>query len=288
MTRPKIDGQADVAAALAGAAVHAETDNRMREARTIAAETTALPLANIRPRPSGDTRRPDPAHVVALAESIAALGLLEPLVIDQAGRLIAGRNRLEALRLLAIVDDAARVAAVVALGGKGALLDQVRDLVPPDWIARPVPCRRLPFDAVADPAAALAAEVAENQQRRDYTAPEIRALADRLRLAGFTERAGRPRKGERALKPALAAVVGRSLPTIERVMRDGETPSTDGVSPDPRAAARKVLERLAKQLPRDAEVLDMKGKAFASCRELAKGMRDLMGAIEEAREELKP
>ncbi len=49
---------------------------------------------------SSDTRPLNPRHVESLAESIAVLGLIEPLVLDNQGRLLAGGHRLEAIRLL--------------------------------------------------------------------------------------------------------------------------------------------------------------------------------------------
>ena len=58
---------------------------------------------------AGDRTRPLRAsHVVALAESIAVLGLLEPLIVDTLGHLLAGAHRLAALRILATADAARR------------------------------------------------------------------------------------------------------------------------------------------------------------------------------------
>ena len=42
------------------------------------------------------------AHVEALAESIAALGLIEPLVVDKQGRLLTGGHQLAAIVQLRI------------------------------------------------------------------------------------------------------------------------------------------------------------------------------------------
>jgi len=58
-----------------------------------------LLLDAIKPR-SQDTRPLNEAHVESLAESIAVLGLIEPLVTDQSGRLLAGGHRLAAIALL--------------------------------------------------------------------------------------------------------------------------------------------------------------------------------------------
>jgi ParB family chromosome partitioning protein len=55
----------------------------------------------------------------------------------------------------------------------------------------------LPFNADEDPELALQIEVAENEQRRDYTSAEVRAIADRLRESGYVDVKGRPKKGKK-------------------------------------------------------------------------------------------
>ena len=82
-----------------------------------------------------------------------------------------------------------------------------------------VPCRVLvDLDAERDPAAALAAEAAENTARKDYTPAEVQALAQRLRAAGYRETGGRPRRGEKALRPALEMVMGVAKNTTRRML----------------------------------------------------------------------
>lgn len=170
----------------------ARLDKRLAADALHAGDVALVPLDSVQGRLGGlDTREPTPADLDALTESIDALGLLEPLVLDKVGRLLAGKTRLLALRRLAAKD-------------------------PDRW--GKVPVRRMDFDAEADPARALAVEVAENEQRRDYTPAEVRALAERLRGAGFRATAGRPRKGTRALLPALGAVVGKSKRTLLRIL----------------------------------------------------------------------
>ncbi len=80
------------------------------------------------------------------------------------------------------------------------------------------PVRQLDVDAAADPVRALAIEVTENEKRRDYTKGEIQSLAERLKQAGFKANRGRPKAGERALIPALEAIVGKSKATIWRCL----------------------------------------------------------------------
>jgi len=146
-----------------------------------------------------DTRSLSSKHVESLSESIAVLGLIEPLVVDQSGTLLAGGHRLAAIRML-----------------KRDRSQTYYQHFPDDWI----PIRKLSFKVEEDPDLALQIEIAENEQRRDYTATEIRAIADRLRRSGYAQLKGRPRQGQKALMPALAVVVGKHLRTIQRYLTD--------------------------------------------------------------------
>ena len=60
------------------------------------AQDSSLPLGQIQPRQE-DTRPLHTAHVAALMDPIAVLGLIEPLVTDKKGRLLAGGHRLAAI-----------------------------------------------------------------------------------------------------------------------------------------------------------------------------------------------
>jgi len=172
--------------------LQARQDKKLAADALHAGDVAMIPLDAVLGRVGGlDTREPTAEALDAMAESLDALGLVEPLAVDKLNRLLCGKTRLLALRRLALKD--------------------------PDRWAR-VPVRRLDFDAEADPARALAVEVAENEQRRDYTAAEVRGLAERLQAAGFRAKPGRPRKGTRALLPALGAVVGKSKSTLLRLL----------------------------------------------------------------------
>lgn len=237
------------------------------EARLQAGDVAHLPLDRILDRPIGDTRPAEARHVLGLAESIAAIGLLEPLVVDVHGRLISGLNRRTALYLLGTEDADERVAQWRALRQPDqpepteAELRRVADLVPPLWISAPVPVRLLRINAETHPEQALAAELAENEHRAAYSPSEVKAWASRLATAGFTRsgRRGRPRKGERPLLPALSAIVGKSRQTLERIL-DEKSPS--GQLP-PKVTnnamdASRLLRRF-KKLIRECEGLELKG-----------------------------
>ena len=185
---------------------------------------STMRLSEIAERPNKDSRRPSLSNVLQLAQSISAVGLIEPIVVDRAGHLIAGGTRIEALRIVTRTSPDDREAAYRDLarerdaipGAAGVTL--ARELASRPDLAKRTPVHVLDFDASEDPDRALEFEVAENQHRRPYTREEVRDLVHRLRDAGYTDRPGRPRKGERALRPALATIIGKSQRTIERIL----------------------------------------------------------------------
>lgn len=195
-------------------------------------ETAAI--ADIRLRRDADTRPLTARHVVELAESIAVLGLLEPVVLDTAGHLLAGGHRLAALQLLAELPTARRAAFLSRCGWKPAedddapnaelagLADRLVQLGDAPLSER-YPKSRIPVQVVdvggrGGPDLALAIEAAENNVRRQYTADEIHALAERFKAAGYTARPGKPKAGEKTVLGALEAAVGRSRRQIQRVL----------------------------------------------------------------------
>jgi ParB family transcriptional regulator, chromosome partitioning protein len=157
---------------------------------------STLPLNQITDRPGGDTRPLNPAHVEALAESIAAVGLIQPIAVDNQGRLLAGGHR--------------RAAIVHLQATNPTAFSQ--------WCGAGVPVHRFDFDASQDEGRALAIEATENEKRRDYTPGEVRELADRLVAAGYTNQRGGVKKGTKAIGPTLEVITGKSRRTIERYL----------------------------------------------------------------------
>lgn len=194
-----------------------------------------LPLQEIKPRVH-DTLRPlNEFHVEELVDSIGELGLINPIATDRALRLIAGAHRLEA----------------------------IRRLIPLRRWEGPIPVRVFPdVDAQANPDLARLIEVAENDKRRDYTAAEVRALADWLTERGFVKGTGRPAKGFKPLVPALSVIVGKSQRRLQQILagrpeRRGRdlkgtlailsraiNGATRALDADPRPAAQELRDEL--------------------------------------------
>lgn len=238
------------------------------EALDLKPGTATVTVGSIQPRREGNARTLSASHVITLAESIAALGILEPPVIDCTGHLLAGAHRLAALLLLAEGDADTRRATFLGHLGKGAddkltpeverLVQRVADLDAAAFADRyskaKVPVLVIDTADKDLPALDLAVETAENSVRRQYTREEVVDLAKRLRGAGYTDRNGRPKDGEKSLKVALEALLGCSTSTVKRLLKGSKKhgPSWEKVTKALRTAAQRVVD-LKPEKPTKAE-----------------------------------
>lgn len=180
-----------------------------------------IPVESIQPRLSTATRELSAVHVLELAESIAALGLIEPLAVDMHFRLLAGGHRWVALRLLA-TDEKTRTELWCSVFGSSPAPFIRKRLKALKQATDGVAVHVLPVDSASDPAKALALEIAENERRRNYTKEEILGLAEKLRAAGYRDSMGRPKQGERTLVPVLSAVLGKARRTVFKILADAK------------------------------------------------------------------
>lgn len=200
-------------------------------------ELSSIPIEQISKR-EADTRPLNQAHVEGLAESIAALGLIEPLVLDQDKVLLAGGHRLASIEYLKSTDI---------------------DLFNQQFPGEQVPVRIMPFVAKNDPERALQIEVAENEHRRDYTPAEVRVIAAHLKAAGYRDSGGRPKKGEKALMPALSVVIGKNRRTIHRYLSEpNKEKTTTDVSVYLKKASKalQLWQKQVKKMPHNQEFLE--------------------------------
>lgn len=205
---------------------HADQDAALMLAAPSEKTIELLGLDEIKPR-LADTRRARASHVLGVAESISALGLLQPPAVDRAHRLIAGLHRLEACRILfAKPED--RAVLFSKLDGAsvkdGDYAERIAALPSIGDLPVPLSGGRIPvavlvgLDAGADPAGAMAAEVAENVTRRKYTPTEVSGLIEKLKKAGYRARMGRPKAGEKTIRPALGLILGLSERQTTRLL----------------------------------------------------------------------
>lgn len=180
---------------------------------TLATDTSASPqetkpdtiqLKEIQPRIK-DTRPINEDHARTLMESIKILGLIEPIVTDKDGVLLAGGHRYRALEMFITENP-----------------DEFKAHFPNTEI----PVRRMDFSIAEDETRALAIEIGENEHRRNYSANEIRTVAERLEQAGYKRIKGRQGKDDKPLMPVLSAAVGLSKRRINEILKsDKDTPT---------------------------------------------------------------
>ena len=232
---------------LGGAIAAAQTRGEQKQ---LPGKKRWMKLQEILDRPHGDSRTLNIDHVAELAESIAAVSLIQPLAVDELGHLLAGSHRREAL----------------------AQLQKTQPQRFEELFANGIPVRVFPFSAQEDPEQAIAIEAAENEKRRDYTPAEVRDLADKLVKAGYRNTEGRPKKGEKSLTPALMTIVGKSRATVQRYLKGPEeTASNEAVSVSER---EKIAQRALKALialEKSLEFDDSESKAAARFRRKVEG-----------------
>jgi ParB family chromosome partitioning protein len=246
-------------------AIHQQDQLAETKAQQDRGRRSLLALKHIRQRET-DTRPLRPNHVQELAESIAALGLIEPLVIDNQNVLLAGAHRLAAITHLKTYHPQ-------------PFADHFADDL--------VPVRIMPFDAGANPEKALQVELAENEKRVNYSRDQIEKLASRLRDLNYKETRGRPKKGEKALGPALAVAIGVSTRYVRKVLGEEKAePTSKNRNSDPIFRRRQLLKKMEHTL----QELDRLGEAsqgYEANQALDEQLPELLIQVQMSLEELR-
>lgn len=206
------------AAAATADAIHEQDQAVAAKSEQKRVQKTKLPLSQIRTR-AIDTRPLDPQHVADLADSIGALGLIEPLVVDAKGVLLAGGHRLAALQALQRTNP---------------------KIYKQQFPEGQIQVHMLAFNAEQEPERALQVELAENEKRVNYTRDQIERLAERLRSLNYRDVRGRPKQGEKALGPALAVAIGVSTRYVRQVLSDQRR----GTRGRPNRSDNPILQKL--------------------------------------------
>lgn len=213
-----------------------------------------LPIELIGDRPSS-IRRVNTSEAMKRALSIAELGLLQNLVVDRDNVLIAGDHRRFALQVLKAVsgDLEKAAAALIEHGvfhkdtglGDPALVDSAQ-LLADGWaahgFAKGIKVQVLDVSFATDPTRARLAELAENEQRHNFTADDVKAAREILLQSGFAEVKSRPKAGEVPLMPALERLFSASRKTIIKLLA---TPNVEGQGSSPPAPVEVAQEVLA-------------------------------------------
>ena len=163
----------------------------------IAEHLTVINMSQIKQR-DDDTRKLDLKHVQALQDSIIQMGLLQPIVVDQKNKLLAGGHRLAAIQKM-----------------KG---DRPEDFVI-KFPGELVPVRVISI-ARSTGIGALQVELAENEQRRDYTEDELKVIIQRLQEAGYSmAKGGKINDKNKHITRAISSLLGKSERQARRILR---------------------------------------------------------------------
>ena len=301
MNRKQEKARAGMLAGLDAGHQQAAIDRKLAADSDRGKAVALVPLAAVHQR-EADTRPARAEHVLSLAESIGAIGLVQPPAIDKRSRLIAGLHRLTACCLLCMppeerltywqtLEGAERLLAGKAGGDIAARLAALPapSTLPEPLRAGQLPVRRLvDLDSVDDPGGALAAEVAENTARTAYSRAEVEDLIARLRKAGYREITGRPKRGQRALRPALELVLGVSRNTARRLL--GTLPPTGKVAQEGTFwELVKAAERLSRAAVGYVELAQSlpRGRQMPNSRNLERACRTFESMVAGAVDELK-
>lgn len=253
---------------------------------------SALPLKELSERPNGDTRALNLSHVFDLAASIEQVGLIEPIVVDLDGRLLAGGHRLGALKLLnphtrsemmqELLRRAQQEVGAQGISNVHRSLDELRERLPaePSFDFERVPVRVFNFSAHDEPDRALEVEISENAQRRNYSPAEVLELYQILLTKGYTDSPGRPKADERAVKPKIASLIGQSVRTVRRKLEQAQRAEVASSSELMRDQALKVIKSV-QRLRKALESLEPEvAYAVRSSIEWASAHEGLLGALE--------
>lgn len=223
-----------------------------------------LPLEEIKVR--SDAVRPvHEAHALELALSIAAVGLIHFPVVNGDGELIAGGQRRAAIEFLHLfktlaVEDLHRLYARAGESEEEQVLDEEQiALLRAGFdrhFSRGVPVHRLDMAALPPGTGALTIEAIENEKRLDFSRVELHAIVEKLRAAGFRDRAGRPRAGERTLATELGRITGKSRRTVFRLLDDLRDPAPEAAPQTPLPGSRALARSLAHEMGVDVQVRD--------------------------------
>jgi len=212
-----------------------------------------------------------PLHAIGLAASIHERGLVEPIVIDADGKLLAGAHRLGACRILAASEGERAV----------AMLDAMEELSRPgakppaakSWSealsavplgtgalsALAVPVRIFPFRSSEDRVQAHKIEVAENEHREDMTRKELATYKDFLEETGeFTFSQGRPKKGQKSGYQEMSATTGIAPRTLRSWLGGTKSgrPAAFSQSDQREHDIKKLRETAQRVMKRHSDQLD--------------------------------
>lgn len=227
--------------------------------------TLFLPLDSIGLRDDA-IRQVHEAHALDLALSIAAVGLIHFPVVNPKNEVIAGSQRLAAIEFLSLFrtlapNDIRRLYSYQHSEGEAAVDLDDDDILSDEQVGllkagferhfpHGVPVHRIDLETLPVATQALTIESIENEKRLDFSKSELLSIVSRLKAAGFRDKAGRPRAGERTLAGELERITGKSRRTVFRLLEELRAGPTGAPAAEkgPSETSRAIGKALGDQL----------------------------------------
>ncbi|MDP2343768.1 MAG: ParB N-terminal domain-containing protein [Deltaproteobacteria bacterium] len=229
-------------------------------AAPMAESKAVMPIESITER-AKNIREVDPRQGIERALTIAEHGLLQNLVVDSGGRLIAGAHRRWALLLLREVSGDAAYARKKLLEhfpeAPDAKPEQAK--IAARWLtaaattlaagwekhsfARGIEVKRLAFSADANPALAVVAEIVENTGRSSFSTADVSSAWARLSEVGFVDVKNRPKPGELPIWPAMEQLFGAHRKTLKKLLEEPVRPPPAPALPALESSVKDALSR---------------------------------------------
>jgi ParB family chromosome partitioning protein len=240
------------------ASVDALQQRAVESAQTAGLGVKRIDIDAILDREDGDLRPINLEHVVELADSIAAVGLLQFPVVDEKNRLLAGGHRRAAVRLLrdlaSLPDDEIRKVFERADGEEAAERLTAEDIER----YRTAFARRFSegvlvhvFDTTSfsdASAVRLEVEAIENEKRLDFTKGELATIVERLKQAGYRDIGGKPKPGQRMLSRELGRIIGKSRRSVFRILSELRDPEGAAEKPTVSDAMKELAKEISEKL----------------------------------------
>ena len=240
------------------ASVDALQQRAVESAQTAGLGVKRIDIDAILDREDGDLRPINLEHVVELADSIAAVGLLQFPVVDEKNRLLAGGHRRAAVRLLrdlaSLPDDEIRKVFERADGEEAAEQLSAEDIER----YRTAFARRFSegvlvhvFDTTSfsdASAVRLEVEAIENEKRLDFTKGELATIVERLKQAGYRDIGGKPKPGQRMLSRELGRIIGKSRRSVFRILSELRDPEGAAEKPTVSDAMKELAKEISEKL----------------------------------------
>lgn len=236
------------------ASVDAIQERAVKAAETVGLAVKRVAIDEILDREDGNLRPINVEHVGELADSIAAVGLLQFPVVDEKNHLLAGGHRREAILLLrdlaSKTDDDIRKVFERAEGNEKPEPLTAEDIERlrtgyARHFGQGVFVHVFDTTGFSDVAALrLEVEAIENEKRLDFTKAELTTIVDRLKLAGYRDIGGKPKAGQRVLSKELGRIIGKSRRSVFRILAELRDPAAAAKKP----AASDAMKELAKEI----------------------------------------